>query len=167
MTTKSIKSYGFRCGQRVKVVATDKPFGIQPSGSAVFIRPCGTIVKIHYVGNNEPTFDIELDNKQIITGVRWFELRSALEAMWKPTGKIVSFEQFISTWYTRILPNKPYYIRLGQSLMTYLYDVWPAEYERILFDRFYIKKELDCFYLDSIIHRTLVHLGKVWNNYPN
>lgn len=43
----------------------------------------------------------------------------------------LTFTEFKNNWKHVILPNKPSYIRKGQSLMDYLTEIWFEEYERI------------------------------------
>lgn len=79
----------------------------------------------------------------------------------------MSFELFKQDFYEKILPNKPEYIREGQTLINYLGDIWVEEYKRISSNHFYDDKYIDCFFNDKLIPNTLEHLEKIWNNYPN
>ena len=73
-----------------------------------------------------------------------------------------TYKKFKKTWETSVLVDKPNCIRKGQSLINYLFVVWPKEYNRII-----EHKTNDCFYLDKLIPKTLKHLEKVWKNFPN
>jgi len=75
----------------------------------------------------------------------------------------ISFEEFLDNWNNNIVPDKPSFIRLGQSLMNYLGDVWFDEYHRISSVHYYDDTNIDCFYNDKLISNTLNHLEKVWN----
>lgn len=77
----------------------------------------------------------------------------------------MTFEQFKSNWQNYINICRPEYIRAGQSLMNYLYMIWPAEYNRIVDE--YQLNSIDCFYIDDRIDKTFIHLKSVWYNYPN
>lgn len=77
------------------------------------------------------------------------------------------FQEFKNIWETNIIPNKHPDIREGQSLMNFLGDVWLEEYKRISSIHYYDETNIDCFYNDKLIPNTLIHLEKVWKNYPN
>lgn len=70
------------------------------------------------------------------------------------------YTEFKNKW-EKLLPVKPPYIREGQSLMSFLAEVWLEEYKRIT------TTDVDCFYSDKLVNNTLEHLEKVWVNYPN
>lgn len=74
----------------------------------------------------------------------------------------MTFKKFKKIWDDEILPNKPDYIRRGQSLMNHLATVWLEEYNRITSVHFYDRTDIDCFYNDALIPNTLEHLEKVW-----
>jgi hypothetical protein len=74
----------------------------------------------------------------------------------------MEFQEFKNTWETEILPNKPSFIRKGQSLMNYLADVNFEEYRRISSLLYYDRDDIDCFYNDSLIPNTLKHLEENW-----
>lgn len=76
----------------------------------------------------------------------------------------LTFVDFISQWENNILPNKPDYIRKGQSLMNFLAEVWFEEYNRLSSVHYYDETNIDCFYRDDLIPNTLKHLEKVWKN---
>jgi hypothetical protein len=50
--------------------------------------------------------------------------------------------------YDKIVNRDPH-LRMGQTLMNYLYEVWPAQYKRIT------GTKSDCFYNDKLIGNTL------------
>jgi len=75
----------------------------------------------------------------------------------------VNFAKFKEKFETEILPSQPSYIRRGQALMNYLYDIWPEEWHRISQG----ESKNDCYYVDSRVTNTLVQLEKDWYNYPN
>lgn len=79
----------------------------------------------------------------------------------------MTYTEFTQKWEQEVLPNKPDFIRKGQSLINFLGDIWLEEYKRISSVDFYDKTNIDCFYNDSLIPNTLNHLEKVWGNYPN
>lgn len=79
----------------------------------------------------------------------------------------MTYKKFIEDWYDYILPDKEPEIRMGQSLMIYLEEIWPDEYYRIIEDDFRFNTNLDCFYKDSNIPNTMDHLEKNWHKYPN
>jgi hypothetical protein len=74
----------------------------------------------------------------------------------------LSFARFKRNWENNYLPNKPAYIRKGQSLMNYLSTVWFEEYNRISSCHYYDETNIDCFYNDGLIENTLQHLEKTW-----
>lgn len=75
----------------------------------------------------------------------------------------INYEEFLANWYSKVLPNKPEYIRTGQALMNYLYEVHPEEYKRISSVHYYDRTDIDCFYKDELVENTLQHLKTVWN----
>jgi hypothetical protein len=75
----------------------------------------------------------------------------------------MTYDSFYTQYIGEILNEKPQYIRAGQSLMTFLFDIWPEEYNRITEGK-YIGVSIDCFYNDNIIPKTLKHLEQVWHN---
>lgn len=79
----------------------------------------------------------------------------------------MTYNQFVQSFYTNILPNKEEYIREGQCLMNYLGEIWLEEYKRISSIHYYNETNIDCFHQDKLIPNTLKHLEKVWINYPN
>lgn len=79
----------------------------------------------------------------------------------------MKFEHFKELYFSKIVPEKPKTIRLGQALMNFLYDVWPEEYLRISSIHYYDHKaNIDCYYRNELINNTLAHLEKVWQNFP-
>lgn len=74
----------------------------------------------------------------------------------------MKYTEFITKWEQEILPNKPDYVRDGQSLINYLGDVWLEEYKRISSVQYYDENDIDCFHVDRLIPNTLKHLEKVW-----
>ena len=79
----------------------------------------------------------------------------------------MTYDDFMSSFHNKILPNKETFIRHGQCLMSYLATVWKEEYVRLSSIHFYDRDDLDCFYRDELIQNTVDHLSKVWVNYPN
>ena len=79
----------------------------------------------------------------------------------------MTFTQFKNDWENNILPNKPSFVRKGQSLMNHLSAKWFEEYKRLASLNYYDETNIDCFYNDKLIDNTLKHLEKVWINYPN
>ena len=75
----------------------------------------------------------------------------------------MTFDNFYVQFVGEILHEKPHYIRKGQSLMNFLFEIWPEEYNRIT-ERSYLGEEIDCFYNDNVIPKTLKHLEHVWHN---
>ena len=71
----------------------------------------------------------------------------------KPT---ITFEEFLEEWNNFVSPTKNKYLRKGQALMNYLYEVWREEYLRLT------NTSLDCFYRDDIIPKTIDHLQQIW-----
>ena len=71
----------------------------------------------------------------------------------KPT---ITFEEFLDTWQRVVEPSKHPSERKGQSLMNYLWTVWPEEYRRIT------ATDVDCFYRDDLIPKTIEHLQQIW-----
>ena len=76
----------------------------------------------------------------------------------------INFQEFVTRWNMEIIPNKAKDIRLGQSLMNYLHEIWREEYVRISSVHYYDQTNIDCFYVDDLIPNTLKHLEKVWKN---
>lgn len=76
----------------------------------------------------------------------------------------LTFIEFKNKWENDILPNKPSYIRKGQSLMNYLAEVWFEEYQRLSSVHYYNETNIDCFYRDDLIPNTLKHLQTIWKN---
>ena len=74
----------------------------------------------------------------------------------------MTFEEFNNTLENEIWAKKPDFIRKGQALMNYLYQVWSEEYNKISAIDYYDKNNIDCFYNDKLIPNTLEHLKKVW-----
>ncbi len=58
-------------------------------------------------------------------------------------------------------------LRKGQLLMIVLNKSWYKEYVRTSSIDYYNERDIDCFYNDKLIPKTLAHLEKVWVNYPN
>lgn len=80
----------------------------------------------------------------------------------------MTYDQFENSIFEDIVPNRDPYLRAGQSIMNYLYHVWPAEYDRIVKDE--VKgwhDSYDCFYVDRRISALLKHLKERWDKYPN
>ncbi len=78
----------------------------------------------------------------------------------------MTYLEFEYNIVNNIIPNKPDYIRDGQSIINYLGDVWFEEYKRISSVHYYDKTNIDCFYNDDLIPNTFNHLEKVWKNFP-
>lgn len=76
----------------------------------------------------------------------------------------MDFEGFKNEWETKILPKKHKDERVGQSLMNFLYTIWPEEYQRISSVHYYDRTDIDCFYKDSLVNNTLSHLKDCWIN---
>lgn len=74
----------------------------------------------------------------------------------------MTFEEFNNNLKNEIWAKKPDFIRKGQALMNYLYQVWSEEYNKISDIDYYDKNNIDCFYNDKLIPNTLEHLKKVW-----
>jgi hypothetical protein len=72
----------------------------------------------------------------------------------------MTFKTFKNKWEESLKHKSPY-IRKGQSLMSFLAEIWLEEYKRIT------STDYDCFYSDKLINNTLEHLEKVWVNYRN
>ena len=83
----------------------------------------------------------------------------------------MTFNEFKSDWENKILPVKEDFTRKGQSLMIFLWSVWPEEYKRISYGigplLTQTSNNIDCFYVDKLIPNTLEHLEKVWENFPH
>ena len=79
----------------------------------------------------------------------------------------MTYKKFIEAWYDTVLPDKEPEIRMGQSLMNYLCEVWVVEYNRIVMGNYQAEGNIDCFFLDSVIPKTMTHLEQVWHKYPN
>jgi hypothetical protein len=75
----------------------------------------------------------------------------------------MTYDNFYAQYVGEILKEKPAYIRNGQALMNFLFDIWPEEYNKITEGK-YIGYAIDCFYNDNIIPKTLKHLEQVWHN---
>jgi hypothetical protein len=73
----------------------------------------------------------------------------------------MEYLEFKKIWEEEEMHIKHPYIRKGQSLMSFLAEIWFEEYERMT------TTNVDCFYNDDLINNTLEHLEKVWGNYPN
>jgi hypothetical protein len=78
---------------------------------------------------------------------------------------IMTFNEFKTSWEENIKPCNPQ-LRVGQSLMVYLCNIWVEEYKRLSSVHYYDETNIDCFYNDDLIQNTLNHLEKVWINYP-
>lgn len=78
----------------------------------------------------------------------------------------MTYQKFIEDWYDTVLPDKEPEIRMGQSFMIYLSEIWVVEYNRIVMGNYQIESNIDCFYNDSIIPNTMKHLEKNWHKYP-
>ncbi len=74
----------------------------------------------------------------------------------------MTFKEFKKTWETEILPNKPIFIRKGQSLMNYLAQINIEEYKRLASVHYYDRTDIDCYYNDNLIPNTLKHLEENW-----
>lgn len=79
----------------------------------------------------------------------------------------MTFSEFENSIFDDIVPNRNEHLRSGQSVMGYLYSIWPAEYYRL------VNRELegwkdgyDCFYVDRRIPALLNHLKNKWHEYP-
>lgn len=79
----------------------------------------------------------------------------------------MTYQKFIEAWYDTVLPDKEPEIRMGQSFMIHLQESWPEEYKRLSSVHYYAETNLDCFFLDSLIPKTMSHLEKIWYKYPN
>ena len=80
----------------------------------------------------------------------------------------MTFTEFMTKWENEIYPNRPIVLRKGQSLMIYLNEVWPQEFERITSVHYYDWNEnYDSFFTDKYLPNTVKHLENVWKNYPN
>lgn len=79
----------------------------------------------------------------------------------------MTFQEFKTYWEEVLCKENPDNLREGQILMNYLFDVWPKEYSRIVYERMLGESTLDCFYNDKYIHATLTHLEKNWERFPN
>ena len=79
----------------------------------------------------------------------------------------MKYEEFKKEFEESVLPNKPEYIREGQALINYLGEIWLKEYKRISSVHYYDRTDIDCFFNDSLIPNTWVHLKEVWWAYPN
>ena len=77
----------------------------------------------------------------------------------------MTFEQFISEWEFKF-QHGPKHFRKGQSLMNYLADVWPSEYEKMVSIHYYDRTDIDCYYNDDLIPNTLQHLQDKWYKFP-
>jgi hypothetical protein len=69
----------------------------------------------------------------------------------------ISYKEFINL-YEKELLIKPNFIRKGQCLINFLYNIWDEEYYRVS------NTSLDCFSNDFNIPRCLEHLENVWKN---
>lgn len=74
----------------------------------------------------------------------------------------MTFDEFKTKWENEILPNKPDFIRSGQSLVNYLSEVWVEGYKRLVY-----QDRIDCFYVDELIPTALEYLESIWDTYPN
>jgi len=84
----------------------------------------------------------------------------------------MTFDDFVFTFETNVWPARSQVERYGQALMNYLYEVWPAEAERIIQSQCQTLfnselKHVDCFYNDNLVANTLIHLQSVWNQFPD
>lgn len=79
----------------------------------------------------------------------------------------MTYEEFEYNLYNDIIPNRGDFIRIGQALMNYLGTVWLEEYKRITEQKIIGGLPTDCFYVNRFVPNTLLHLKKVWHNYPN
>jgi hypothetical protein len=77
----------------------------------------------------------------------------------------MTFIEFKEYWEENILPNLKH-LRKGQSLMGYLHEVWPKEYNRISSSHYCDEQYIDCFYNDKYIPATFNHLKQKWKNFP-
>lgn len=78
----------------------------------------------------------------------------------------MNYEEFEMELYKNVLPRTLSHIRSGQALMGFLFNIWPNEYNRIVFIDNAVST-IDCFYKDSLIPNTLSHLKENWHKYPN
>ena len=69
------------------------------------------------------------------------------------------FKQFLE----RKIKTRDNETRVGQVVMTTLNQIWPNQYKRIM-NGCYDEEDLDCFYDDSIIPKTMAHLEEEWVN---
>lgn len=79
----------------------------------------------------------------------------------------MTFKDFEKAWLEEELPIKSTQIRKGQSLINYLAKIWFNEYKRIQQTNANGSDDVDCFYDDRKIPKTLEYLEKVWSKYPN
>lgn len=68
----------------------------------------------------------------------------------------MTYNEFYSELYNKIIPNTPKHIRVGQAIMNYLHKIWPEKYKEIL------ATDRDCFYDDKVIEKTLYYLAGTW-----
>lgn len=76
---------------------------------------------------------------------------------------MMTYEEFVSNLYTKVLPAKDSNLRVGQALMNYLSEVNNVEYKRIASIHYYDRTDIDCYYKDELIPNTLEHLKINWN----
>jgi len=70
----------------------------------------------------------------------------------------MTFEEFEQEYLTNILNKKPDFIRKGQALFNYLYDVHPNLADEIR------GTIIDPFHIDRNIPKTLSYINNHWND---
>lgn len=70
----------------------------------------------------------------------------------------MTYKEFEESFLKEVLNNKPEYIRKGQALFNYLYEVNPDIANEIR------ATAMDCFHNDRLIPKTLEHLKQIWDD---
>lgn len=89
--------------------------------------------------------------------VEKFHVLNALDQLksLKRNNEFINFDCFIGTVYITFKSHDC--LRLGQTLMNHLYNVWPEKYNEIT------ATEYDCFYDDKLFEKTLNKLKEDWS----
>lgn len=72
---------------------------------------------------------------------------------------MISYSEFITEFYSSVLPHKQQTLRDGQQLMIHLHAIWPEGYKIIMESD---SPAVDCFYDDKLIQNTLNYLKSIW-----
>ena len=81
----------------------------------------------------------------------------------------MNYKEFIDNFTNNIVPKKPKYIRMGQSLMVAINAVNPELYKEISdksdYAGHFTITGYDCFHKDEVMPKTLKYIKVNWHKY--